>query len=269
MMKQITALVFISALILVLVACAGADPMDPDTVSIDMMDLAGSWGAHLAPAAPYDASMPPGPVGVPEHMEIHFDGATLENPNYAGPILYIIPVEEYRQLWDEADNPSVSTSLDNLESLLNDRPDLSTVGASILPYEVHRYITPGGSALGWQRSYLDTPWGSAIRSVSQPSQSIDVITNQRIYYVEQGLTDDGQYLVSFFYPVRTDALPDTGADVPQEELDQVNSGDQNQYPAYRQAKQELLDGLSTSDWEPDLAALDEVIHSLQFGDYGQ
>ncbi len=267
-MKNITLLVFLIALCLVLVACGGSDPMDPDTVSIDMMDLADSWGAHLAPAAPYDASMPPGPVGIPEHLEIHFNGASLETPDYSGPILYIIPVEAYKEMWIEADNPSVSMSLDNLESILNDRPDLSTVGASILPYEVHMYITPGGSALGWQRSYLDTPWGSAIRSVTRPSQSIDVITNQRLTYVEQGLTGDGLYLVSFFYPVRTDTLPDTGADVSQEELDQVNSGDQDQYNAYRQAKQELLDGLSTSDWEPDLAVLDEVINSLQFGDYG-
>ena len=172
-------------------------------------------------------------------------------------------------MWDAADNPSVSTNLDNLESILNDRPDLSTVGANILPYEVHRYITPGGTALGWQRSYLDTSWGRAIRSVTKPSQSMDVVTNQGLTYVEQGLTDDGLYLVSFFYPVRTDALPDTGADVPQEELDQVNSGDQDQYNAYREAKRELLDGLSSSDWEPDLAALDEVISSLQFGDYGK
>jgi heat shock protein HslJ len=245
------------------------DPMDPDSVSIDMMDLADSWGAHLAPAGPYDASMPPGPMGVPEHIQIHFDGASPGNPDYSGPILYVIPVEAYKRMWDEADNPSVSTNLDNLESILKDRPDLSTVGASILPYEVWQYITPGGTGLGWQRSYLDTPWGSAIRSVARPSQSIDVITNQRLTYVEQGLTDDGLYLVSFFYPVRTDALPDTSSDVPQEELDQVNSGDQAQYEAYRQAKQEQLDGLSTSDWQPDLTALDEVINSLQFGDYGR
>ena len=243
--------------------------MEPDSVSIDMQGLQEEWQATLVPGSPYDASMPPEPMGIPEHIQITFGGATPDTPDYSGPILYIVPVDAHKQLWDEADNPSVSNNLDNLESILKDRPDLSTVDARILPYEVHRYINPGGSALSWQRAYVDTPWGSGIRSVTQPSQSPNVITNQRLFYVEQGLTDDGQYLVSFIYPVRTDALPDTGADVPQEELDQVNSGDQDQYSAYRQAKQELLDGLSTSDWEPDLAILDAAITSLQFGDYGK
>ena len=47
MMKHITVLVFITALSLVLVACGGAEAMDPSSASIDTMDLPYSWQANL------------------------------------------------------------------------------------------------------------------------------------------------------------------------------------------------------------------------------
>ena len=55
-------------------------------------------------------------------------------------------------------------------------------------------------------------------------------------------------------------------EVPEEEIEQLNSGD---WAMYRQEKEDLVNSLSASDWEPNLTTLDEVIGSLQFGDYGQ
>lgn len=69
-------------------------------------------------------------------------------------------------------------------------------------------------------------------------------------------------VVSFFYPlVATSALPDSVEEVPQEEFEQLNSGD---WTTYQKEKEELLNGLSASDWEPDLNTLDAVISSLQY-----
>jgi hypothetical protein len=110
------------------------------------------------------------------------------------------------------------------------------------------------------------PWGSGIRFVATPMQGVDVILNRNVVYIEQGLTDDGAYLVSFFYPpVTTSELPNDASEVSEEEFQQVFDN----WAAYRQEIEDLLNSLSASDWEPDLTTLDEVISSLQFGEYGQ
>ncbi len=266
MKKHITVLVFIIALSLVLVACGGAEAMDPSSVSIDTMDLPYSWQANLVEATPYDDSQPPGPMGLPEHMQINFGVTDPGSVQFGDPINYIIPTEAYKQLWDEAGNTVVSDRLMMQEDLLTDRPDLATVQMPVLPFEAYRLMEAGNLGIIAQSEYLDMPWGSGIRFVATPMQGVDVILNRSAVYIEQGLTDDGAYLVSFIYPpVSTSALPDSVEEVSEEEFQQVNSD----WATYRQEKEDLLNSLLASDWEPDLVSLDEVISSLQFGDYGQ
>ena len=240
--------------------------MDPDGVTIDMMGLAGTWQANQVEATPYDDSQPPGPMGLPEHIQINFGVTDPTNVQFGDPIIFIIPTEAYKQLWDDAGNASVSDRLAQLEEILAERPDLATARIPVLPFEAFQVMGAGNLGIIAQTEYLDMPWGSGVRFVATPMQGVDVILNRNVVYIEQGLTDDGKYLVSFFYPpIATPALPNTVEEVPQEEFEQLNSGD---WATYQQEKEELLNSLSASDWEPDLTTLDEVIGSLQFGDYG-
>jgi hypothetical protein len=136
----------------------------------------------------------------------------------------------------------------------------------VLPFEAFQVMGAGNLGIIAQSEYLDMPWGSGVRFVATPMQGVDVILNRSLVYIEQGLTDDGAYLVSFFYPpVSSSALPTDVNEVTEEEFQQVNSD----WATYRQEKEDLLNSLSDSDWEPSLTMLDEVIGSLQFGDYGQ
>jgi hypothetical protein len=90
--------------------------------------------------------------------------------------------------------------------------------------------------------------------------------NRNVVYMEQGLTTDGAYLVSFFYPpVGTPALPNDVDEVSEEEFQETMSD----WASYSQEKEEMLNALSPSDWDPALTTLDAVISSLKFGDYGQ
>jgi hypothetical protein len=216
-------------------------------------------------ATPYDASMPPGPIGLPKHIQVNLGVTDPKDVSYGDPILYIIPVQEYEQLWDKAGNDSVARSLAMLEDLLANRPDLAEASIPRLPHEAYVATGAGGDVLGVQRQYLDLPWGSGVRQISSHMQSPNPITNRGLTYVEQGLTHDGQYLVSLFYPVVTVALPDSGENISKTEMDQVNSA----WAAYLEERQVVLDALPASDWEPDLTTLDAVIGSLKFGDYGQ
>jgi hypothetical protein len=266
MIKHLTALAFITSLSLVLAACGGADPMDPNTASIDIMDLADSWQASLVEATTYDDSQPPGPMGLPEHVQVNFGVTAPADVEFGDPIIYIIPTEEYRQLWDDAGNTVVTDRLAMLEELLAERPDLASANLPVLPFEAFQVMGAGNLGIVAQSEYLDTPWGSGIRFVAAPMQGVDVILNRSVVYIEQGLTDDGAYLVSFIYPpISASELPDSVDQVSEEEFQQVNSD----WATYRQEKEDLLNSLSASDWDPDLDSLDEVIGSLQFGDYGK
>jgi hypothetical protein len=110
------------------------------------------------------------------------------------------------------------------------------------------------------------PWGSGLRFVAAPMQSPNPILNSSVVYIEQGLTGDGAYLVSFIYPpVSTAALPNDMNELSEAEMQQAT----NDWATYLQEKEAQLYSLSASDWEPDLITLDAVIGSLQFGDYGQ
>jgi len=182
-------------------------------------------------------------------VQVNFGVTDPAEVQFGDPIIYIIPTEEYRQLWDEAGNSAVSTRIDTLEDLLADKPDLATSKLPVLPFEAYKVMGAGNLGIVAQPEYLDMPWGSGIRFVATPMQGIDVILNRNLIYIEQGLTDDGEYLVSFIYPpVSTSELP---------------------WATYREEIEDTLNSLSASDWEPDLVFLDEVISSLQFGSYGR
>ena len=70
-MRYIAMIVFFLVSSLVLVACGGAGATDPDSASIDTMDLPYSWQANLVEGTDYDDSQPPGPTGLPEHVQVN------------------------------------------------------------------------------------------------------------------------------------------------------------------------------------------------------
>jgi len=245
-MRFIAMVIFILVSSLLLVACGGVEAKDPDSVSFDTMDLPYSGQANLVEATDYDDSQPPGPMGLPEHVQVNFGVTDPAEVQFGDPIIYIIPTEEYRQLWDEAGK--------------------ATSKLPVLPFEAYKVMGAGNLGIVAQPEYLDMPWGSGIRFVATPMQGIDVILNRNLIYIEQGLTDDGEYLVSFIYPpVSTSELPDSIEEVTEEEMQGVNSD----WATYREEIEDTLNSLSASDWEPDLVFLDEVISSLQFGSYGR
>lgn len=232
--------------------------IDPSTVTLDTQDLPYSYQPNCVPATPYDASQPPTPVGLPDHIEVNFGAESPQDVQSGDPIIYIIPVAEYEEMWDEAGNQSVSNSIETLQTLLTENPEpVPTSGIPILPYEQVR----GVSDLQVQGLYLDITMGTGVRFVTRFAQDPNPVSsdNPPLFYVFQGISRDGLYLISFFYPVTTDKLP-TSAEVPEEERQQVESDPQ----AYLAVKTNELNALAPSDWQPDLNTLDALIDSLKY-----
>ena len=53
---------------------------------------------------PYDASQPPGPKGLPQHIEINFGVTDPADRQPGDPIMTIIPVTAYEQMWDRRES---------------------------------------------------------------------------------------------------------------------------------------------------------------------
>lgn len=247
---------------------AGAG-IDASQISLDTQGLASSWQAVVVPTKPYDESQPPGPMGLPEHIEILFDVTDPADRQFGDPIMYIIPVNAYRAMWNANGNANVSTTIDRIEQFTLPMPTPPpTSGIPALPGEE----TPGVNDLAVQWQWVN-PGGdlnetsatqNGYRFVGRWNQDANPVTNQGLRYVYQGFTNDGQYLVSFWWPVSTSALPDDPSGVSAEDQEIFSSEfKQETFDAYMSAQAEALNSLSTSDWEPDLATLDALVASLQ------
>ncbi len=235
--------------------------LDPNAISLDTQGLPYSWQAVVVPEQPYDASQPPGPTGLPEHIEILFGVTDPADRQVGDPIMYIIPIDAYRQLWGENGNLAVARTLEAIDQLTYILPSPpETSGYPALPYEeVGAGFNDIATQVGRATSTDASASKNGYRFVGRWAQDANPVTNQGLRYVYQGFTNDGKYLVSFWYPVSTSQLPATAADVPQEEMDALNSDTQ----VYMTSMAEMLNALSTSDWDPDLATLDALVGSLQ------
>jgi heat shock protein HslJ len=231
--------------------------IQPQQISLDTQGLPHSWQANLVPATPYDASQPPGPMGLPEHIEVNFGVADPNAARPNDPIMYIIPITAYEQLWGEAGNPTISTTITSIYTWTVTLPQPPpAAGLPALPPEQVSGVNDLAVHVGRAGSDALSASKSGYRFAGRWAQDANPVTNGSLRYVYQGFTNDGRYLVAFFYPVRTDALPDS---TPDEEMAKFTADPQ----AYIGAQAEMLNALPPSDWQPDLATLDAVVASLR------
>jgi hypothetical protein len=195
-----------------------------------------------------------GPVGLPAHIQITFGLPVRTYVQPGDPVLTIVPVAAYGQLWEQSGNPSATAELERLRNLLAARP-AEIAGVPTLPFEQ----ATGVDDLGVQARYQDFAWGSGVRLVGRMVADPEPVTREGLFYMFQGYSADGQFLVSLFYPVTTDALP-TGEALSADERRRAEE-EPATYLAERIAQ---LDALAASDWSPDLGRLDALLGSLEY-----
>lgn len=231
--------------------------VDPAYIRLDTQGLPYFWQANSIPGTPYDNSLPPGAVGLPPHIELNFGVVDPGDREPGDPIIYIIPVDEYQKLWEEEADDSIALRIEQLKAMLSEQPDpFPTSGLPVLPFEE----VTGANDLAVQGEFLDFDWFRGVRFIGRFTQNPVPVTNDELYYIFQGFNEDNSCLISFFYPVRTDLVPDTAEDVSDSELESVDSDP----TAYLNQKIEALNNLIATDWEPDLSTLDAVIASLSY-----
>ena len=230
--------------------------IDPEFVTIDTLNLPHEIvQINCVPGTPYD---PAGPTGLPDHIEVNFNVTDPADKKPGDPVIYIIPIEQYTQLWEQNGDLSVTETYSQVLSLLQARPDpIPTHGMPILPFE--EVVAPND--LVTQYTYFYPNFGFGVRIVGRFSEDPSPVTydDPPLYYIFQGVSDDGFYFVSFFYPTVTYELP-SSEEVSEQETQEAISDPRG----YLDAKAAELDELGYADWVPALSELDAVITSLEF-----
>ena len=67
------------------------------------------------PPRPTISLTPPGPVGLPEHIQINFGAENPSRRQPGDPVIYLIPKQDYINLWTAAGDNTVADRMSQLE----------------------------------------------------------------------------------------------------------------------------------------------------------
>jgi hypothetical protein len=167
----------------------------------------------------------------------------------------IFPVAAYRQMSDAAGREFIGQWIDQLQTILEERPQ------SFPNFEDQIPVLPDVGATQDFRgkiSYIDFNGGSGIGFIGHYGQDLGPFTNESLAYFFQGLTSDGEHYLSFVQPLTTNFLYESFTDVPQEVLDTLSANPQ----AYLEDVSQQIEEAENSDFTPnldDLVAMDSSI----------
>jgi heat shock protein HslJ len=199
-------------------------------------------------------------MGLPEHIQINFGVANPADQQPGDPVIYIIPKQDYINLWTAAGDNTVADRMSKLEDLVQKQgANMPSSGMPVLPME----RATATNDLAVQGQYLDMGTWSGIRFVGRFSQGPNPVTstNPQLFYIFQGFAgSQDEYFVAFFYPVTTPFLPRDASGVSAEEMQRVNTDP----VAYMQERATFLNGLNNASWVPDLSTLDAVLASIEY-----
>ncbi len=186
-----------------------------DAIQMNLQGLAESYAWQVYPMQPIPQEGPGG-QGYPPHIIVTFDGATPEEviPN-GGPWMYIFPKDAYVNMYEASGSSIVAHQVARLEELI-----ATAEGRQELPESPMPLLPPPNSFMDRWVQFLDLDFqvGEGVRYVSDSPfrQALGAWTNETTGYYYQGLTTDGTFYVSLFWPASTDLLPNTGDDIPED-----------------------------------------------------
>ncbi len=173
-------------------------------------------------------------LDIPEHVRFTFDGqAPAKSFNPSEPQLLIYPARAYVNI-----SPAAAIQVGALQSLITDRSAPAQGPLPLLP------VTVDAETLHGQLRFLSFQGGQGARYIARYGASQD------LFYTFQGLSEDGDYYIAFFYPVSAAALAAAPAGTPS------GAG------AAESTDAGLLKQLTATDFAPNLVWLDALVSTL-------
>lgn len=160
------------------------------------------------------------------------------------PQILIYPVDSYNSI-----NQIAGERIEALTNLL----DIET-----LPSGTELPVLPTFNSAQDMRAQarpLDFQNGHGVRFIARYSQEAVPLVNPGVFYTFQGITEDGQFYVSAFFPLHISILPD---EIQIDDWDAFS----RQYQTYLTDITGRLEELGNDDFEPKLGLLDDLVQSI-------
>jgi hypothetical protein len=182
-----------------------------------------------------------------------FNGQTL--PEFLDPSVAQVLVYKTED-WTKLD-PTTAKSVEDLQALLKNKPADFAEQIPVLP------PFPATQVFHVHPKYFDFKNGTGVGFVTYYAQDVSPVLADRIFYVYQGLTNDGKYYVTVFYPVTTALLPSdhTAALGGQSDEEWAKN-----YETYLAALIKDLDGLVPAAYTPNLMLVEELVKSINISE---
>ena len=240
-----------------------AGVLPTDHFYIDATGLATSWGHTIDQGMTLDLNYPPGNNGIPPHIVVSFGGPDEQADQPSSFNLFeaqgrILPVEAYIDMYEAAGVDSVKNQVEQLTAILEERPETVEGRIPVLP------DIPAQQVVRGKTSYTDFNGGSGIGFVASYSQDASPIFNDRLSYLFQGLTDDGQHWVSFVWPLTVTFLPSI-----EDATQEYQEAAQSDNAAYLEEVNQMVNEAADSDFDPVLVALNQMMQSTIIGEAAQ
>lgn len=217
--------------------------------SVSVIPVAGEDPAIEQPGGPQIA-----------HTAFSVSGLTVEKANVPGPWTAKGVVDVYATA-DLERYQLASEQLDQLRTLLNDRPDLApfmAAGAELTGNELPYLPVPeAGQVLRAQAHYLDTPQLAGIAYVTGFRQDVSRFAATDFWYTFQGLTVDGSQYVSVTWVLTAPGFP--------KRVSFVRADDKgDNYQQYLDRTIAKLNATDPAAFSPSLADVDALVQSMTF-----
>jgi hypothetical protein len=191
---------------------------------------------------------------LPEHLRFIFDEIALSNTfSLREPQLLVFPIDDFRMV----SNIQAENALEALTELLAEKPLKPERDMLLMP------PVAGKSVLQVHARYIRFEYGEGVRFLAAYVDEDGMVTNDDLFYIFQGVSFDGEYFISLFFPIDTAELPASVEDF-------IASDDYSlfstSYDSYLAETVELLAGIQDRNFTPNLNLLDSMIKSLQLPD---
>jgi hypothetical protein len=226
----------------------------PEQVRFDREGIAAAIRVERRPATRLTSHPAPGTQASPAKLLVIFDPATLADPALPeSRALIIYPASDwsrtYARLGRAADDP-----LPGLKKALDDEPQALTIELPPAPGHL-------GAREIWraQAHYLEFHKGRGVRYLTVYQADPLPVTNTDVIYVFHGLSDDGKYWVTLYFPLTTRLLP-----APDAALAALADYDRfvAQQAQYREDIRRKLAAGRPEDFTPRLDRLDALLQSV-------
>lgn len=207
------------------------------------------------------------PDGVrPRHVSLKFTGDYAEDiqPDSYLNEINVYPVDEFRQAFAVRKDlmESFDDEIKTLRKIISQDSPQTT--AKQFPFLLFFEYSPAITVHPKNISFKNGGGTSYITQFDIEPSSID---SENLTYVFQGLTNDGKYYISAFFPVKARNLNEK--DLRQKfaalKLPVVVTNDRDfaRFKNYRLSVQKLLDKQKAEDFEPNLNEIEKTISSLE------